>query len=145
DDWRGKWLRPISFALSAGTIGALVATLARLLKLKNPALLGAVAAAGPGARAIAGFAAATMPQKADDTGFLADLKRGFVGLSDYITVAGVQDYITVQGGSGVNDYIRTLQGGRGVGALVAANRFSNSANQGVSGDSPYSMSDNGLN
>lgn len=140
-DWRGKWLRPLVFAAISGATGAVVAAIAKRLNFKNIPTIAALAAAGPGVRAFGGFLAAVMPQGVADTGVLADIKRGAVSISDYITVG---DYIT--GGGGVSDYIRTLPAPsmQGVGTLVAANRWGNSAGERLNGLSPQDMNSNGL-
>lgn len=92
-DWRGKWARPLLFGAFSGVIGAGTAWLGKMLRFKNPSLVAAIAAAGPGVRAFGGLMAALLPQGPTETGFFADVKRAAVGLSDYLQIG---DYLQLE-------------------------------------------------
>lgn len=135
-DWKGKVVRPALFTLLTGLTAGAVGLAAKFAKFKSPGAMAIAAGCGPGVRALCGTLAAFMPQGVDETGFLADLKRGFVGISDYVTIG---DAITVQM---VRDEPSDEEDG-GMGAVVPARTVRASAGNEISGDGE--LDDNGMN
>ena len=97
DNFKGKWLRPLLFAVSAGLTGTVFAMVAPKSKKATWSLL---AAAGPGIRAAAGTIQNLIAP--DATGAVAEVRMAAVGLADYLQVEGggetgtVEDYLQVE-------------------------------------------------
>jgi hypothetical protein len=92
--FKNTWGRPILFGAIAGFTGGLTAWLFRRLGFKNSALIAAIASAGPGVRAFGGILKATLGNQLGNPGFVGDVARGAVGLSDFIQL---NDYIQTEG------------------------------------------------
>lgn len=94
-----KWGRPLAFASIAGIVGGAVAYIAGFLKMRNRGLITALAAAGPGVRALGGFVKALIPaDKLSAPGLIGDVGRVAVGMGDFLQLGDFLQYNRGMGG-----------------------------------------------